>query len=283
MKFAPLLALVASTLAFAPAHAIDPGVAKGQLAVDGRTILLTHAYAHQHDNEEGLLDARELRILLADREVPQSLLAGIATADLYELARKGAVQGVLLTADPATPASGTRGLLLMREPDPAKSLTSFSMSGGDGGFGKLQIANNRVQGEAHHESRSTRPAMAYAATFSAPLFHEEPLSGKFSGAQAMESAPFRALAAYHKALGAADLEAARRLATSEHFRGIDALVAQAGKPAALKVLRETMALPGARDKPRVFVRDRHALIVYRAGKGRGMQSMRQSGGVWLVD
>src|SRR5512147_805309 len=100
-KCARLAAAAGATLALAPAQAIDPGWAKGSLRVDGRTIALTHAYVHRHDNEEGLLEGRELRILLADREVPESILAGVRTAALEKLARGNGVQGVLLTVDPA--------------------------------------------------------------------------------------------------------------------------------------------------------------------------------------
>ena len=159
------------------ADAIDEGVAKGSLVVDGRTIALTHAYTHRHDNEEGLLDGPELRILLADRELPHTLLAGVYTARLDELARKGGVQGVLLRVDPRKLTGGVRGVLLMAEKNPGKSLTSFSFSGG-GGFRKLTVGNNRVLGEAHHQSLRGGPAFEYSATFSAPLFREERRVGR---------------------------------------------------------------------------------------------------------
>lgn len=60
------------------------------------------------------------------------------------------------------------------------------------------------------------------------IFREEPISAKLVATQARESAPFRAFAAYGKALGAGGLETARRLATPDNFREIDTLVMQAG-------------------------------------------------------
>ena len=156
----------------APAHAIDEGVAKGNLVVDGRTIALAHSYAHRHDNAGELLDGPELRILLTDRKVSHTLLAGIHLARLSELARKGEIQGVLVTVDARKPTAGLRGVLLVADTNSEKSLTTFSYSGGDGGFRKLTIANNRVLGEAHHQSLRGSPAFEYAATFSAPLFRE---------------------------------------------------------------------------------------------------------------
>ena len=270
-------------LSIAPGYAIDEGVAKGSLKVEGRAVTLTHSYAHRHDNEEGLLDGPELRILLADREVPHTLLAGVYTARLDALARKGGVQGVLLMVDPRKLTAGMRGVLLMAEKSRGKSLTSFSFSGGDGGFRRLQIGNNRVLGDAHHESTRSKPAFEYSATFSAPLFREEPISEKLPGARAMDSEPFQAFAAYTKALGAGDLDAARRFATPESFREIDEMIAQAGRPTVLRMLRETSVVPGAKDKPQVFVRGKRALVVFQAGKSRGVQSLVQVDGKWLVD
>jgi hypothetical protein len=278
-----MLYLTSLALTIAPGYAIDEGVAKGSLKVDGTAIALTHAYCHRHDNEEGLLDGPQLRILVVDREVPHTLLAGINTARLDELARKGGVQGVLLMADARDPTAGVRGVLLMAAKNPGKPLAGFSISGGDGGFRQLQIGNNRVLGDVHHDSTRNAPAFEYAATFSAPLFHEEPISDRLSGAKAVESAPFKVLAAYSKALGAGELDAARRLATPESFREVDALIAQVGRPAALKMFRDVSVMLGAKDKPQVFVRGRRALIVFQAGESRVMPSLLQAGGKWLVD
>ena len=269
--------------AAATAHAIDEGVAKGSLVVDGRTIPLAHSYAHRHDNEEGLLDGPELRVLLTDRKVPHTLLAGIHPARLTELARKGEVAGVLLTLDARKPAAGMRGVLLAGEKNPQKSLTSFSLSSGDGGFRKLTIGDNRLLGEAHHQSLRGSPAFEYSATFSAPLFREEPMTEKLAGARAVESVPFKSFALYYAALRAGEVETARQLATPETFREVDALIARAGRAEALKMIREMSAVPGVRDKPQVFVRGRNALIVFQAEGSRGMQSLTQAGGKWLVD
>jgi len=278
-----ILFLASLTLSIAPACAIDEGVAKGSLVIEGRTIPLAHSYAHRHDNEEGLLDGPELRILLTDRKIDHTLLAGIHTAGLDDMARKGTVQGVLLTVDPRKPAAGARGVLLAAEKNPQKSLTSFSFSGSDSGFRKLTVGNNRVLGEAHHQSPRGAPAFEYAATFSAPLFHEEPITEKLAGARAMESAPFRAWAGYCQLLRAGDLESARQFATPATFREIDALVARAGRPAALKLLGERSQVPGAKDQPQVFMRGQRALIVFQAGEGRGFQSLTRAGGKWLID
>ncbi|HMB28663.1 MAG TPA: hypothetical protein VKS99_11185, partial [Blastocatellia bacterium] len=65
----------------------DPGVARGSLRVNEKNITLHHAYAHLHDNAEGLLDKTErFRVLFTDREVPPNALDGIAFLPVMELA-----------------------------------------------------------------------------------------------------------------------------------------------------------------------------------------------------
>ena len=267
----------------APAHAIDEGVAKGTLVVDGRPIRLAHSYAHRHDNEERLLDGPELRLLLTDRKVSHAVLAGIRPARLTELARTGEVEGVLLTVDARKPLAGVRGVLLTAGRNPLEMLTAFSHGGGDGGFRKLAIGNNRVLGDVHHQAPRASPAFEYSATFNAPLFREEPLTEKLAGRRAAESAPFKAFALYCKFLRAGDAEAARQLATAEKFREVDALIARAGTAEALQTTREMSPVPGVKDKPQVFVRGRRALVVFQSNGTRGMQALIRTGGRWLVD
>jgi hypothetical protein len=285
----PSSLILAGALALAnvPGHAIDEGVAKGDLVVNGRAIRLAHSYAHRHDNGERLLDGPELRILLSDREVSHTLLAGIRPARLTELARKGGVEGMLLTVDARKPLAGMRGVLLVAGKDPHTSLASFSSSGG-GSIRKLAIGNNRVLGDVQHQSLGGSPAFEYSATFSAPLFREEPITERLAGTRAVQSAPFKAFALYHESLRAGEVETARRLATPDAFREVDALIARAGRAEAIRTVRNMTAVPGIRDKPQVFVRGRRALIVFQTngvseqGRGLGVQALARVGGQWLV-
>ena len=90
-----LLALSLLALPADAVFAIDAGTVQGSLQVDGVTVPLTHAIAHLHDNAERLLrHPRELRVLLADRDVPQQALAGIALGPLLRMAREGRVRGL---------------------------------------------------------------------------------------------------------------------------------------------------------------------------------------------
>ena len=266
----------------APAYSIDEGVAKGSLNLEGRAIALSHSYAHQHDNGEGLLDGPQLRVLLTDRKIDHTLLGGLHTTRLDVLARQGGVQGVLLTADSREPAAAVRAMLLTAQAEAEKPHRSFVVRGADQTFRELHIGNNRVVGEVRHDSKGA-PAFSYAATFSAPLFQEEPISGRYSGPAAAESDPYKTLAAYAKALGAGEHDAARRLATAASFREVDALIARVGRSAALRMFRNMSGMLGAKEGLQVFVRSRRALVVFQAGKSRGTQALVRADGKWLVD
>ena len=169
--------LLALWLLVLPAHAafaIDVGTAQGSLQVAGVTVALTHAFAHLHDNAERLLHRpRELRILLADRDVPQDALAGIALVPLLRMAREGRVRGLLLQLDADQPR---RGVVTLLRPsvDPDQPFV----------VQKIVVAHNRVVGEIQYGGQ---------VRFSAPLFSERRITADLRGKAALESAQARVL------------------------------------------------------------------------------------------
>lgn len=169
--------LLALSLFLLPSHAalaIDPGTAQGSLQVDGVTIPLRHAFAHLHDNAEKLLHRpQELRILLADRDVPQEALAGIAFLPLLRMAREGRVRGLLLQLDADQPR---RGVLTVLNP-PLNPGQPFVVQ-------KIVVAHNRVIGEIQYGERFQ---------FSAPLFSERRITADLRGKAALESPQARVL------------------------------------------------------------------------------------------
>ncbi len=282
-----LLALLVTLLMlpFDAAIAIDPGVAQGSLRVDGKAVSLRHSYAHRHDNVEGLLDRpRELRILLADREVPQSALVGIAFLPASEMAREGKLQGLLLQLDPEDKSKAHVTLLY---PVPAgQSLMTVSISGTGGAFKRLEIASQRVVGEIERrDERKTgspgMPALDFSLRFSAPVFHEPKVTADLQGKAAQDSEQVRALRAKARAFAQGDLEAARRVSTERSNRQFDAFLAQAGKQAAA-IIKE-----GARDMQksvasirRVVVRGDRAVAI--AGDNEWFTFARE-GTDWKLD
>lgn len=166
-----LLASLLLTLAVIPtAAAIDPGRAAGYLEVDGERVELREAFAHLHRNADGRLPfTPELRIVLADREVPQSSLAGLQALPVLELARTGRVRGLLIRLDPDEP--GTVQVTLLAPPQATDGpLVTLRHSTADAEVVRqLKLAPTRAGGTV------TCPAsweLNCTVQFSAPLFNE---------------------------------------------------------------------------------------------------------------
>jgi hypothetical protein len=231
MKAFPMLALLLIAIV-SPAIAIDPGKVEGTFLVNRDTIPLRYAYAHQHDNAEGLLDPpKRLRILLTDREVPPSALAGIVFLPVEEMARQGKVRGLLMELDPNDLGNVTVTLLLAPN-DPGRSLMTQTLSVTGGSvFGDWQMNDRRVAGSIEHGDGAEPagldlPAMSFSLRFSAPLFHEPPVTADLKGKDARNSPQFRVLAAKADALARGDFDGVRKLSTEGVNRRYDVLYAQ---------------------------------------------------------
>ena len=166
-----IASLVFLLLAFVPeAAAIDPGRASGFMVADGERIALREAYAQLHASQDpGAEFASELRLVLADREIPQASLAGPSPLPVLELARTGKVRGLLIRLDPGD--SGALRLTPLLAPGsvaagpPDRRGTGAS----DRILRNLRLSPQRVGGDLQ-----CPPAADLQCTvhFSAPLFTE---------------------------------------------------------------------------------------------------------------
>lgn len=153
----------------APAAAIDPGRAEGWVELEGRRTELRAAYAHLHPNRDGRLPfTPELRLLLADREVPQESLRGPSAAAVFELAKAGKVVGLLIRFRPEEP--GTLVITPLAPPAPGADRPAARHYAGTGDrvIRRLAVAATRVGGEIACPSDGP----ACAVKFSAPVFNE---------------------------------------------------------------------------------------------------------------
>jgi hypothetical protein len=162
--------LVFLLLSFVPhAAAIDPGRCEGWVELDGARVELHEAYAHLHPNHEGRLPfTPELRLVLADRQIPQEALRGPEAAGVIELATQGRVRGLLIRLDPDDP-----GTLLITPLVPSHQGRNLPTSlryaaTGDRVVRSLRLAPTRAGGEI----ACPPGAPPCAAKFSAPVFNE---------------------------------------------------------------------------------------------------------------
>lgn len=274
-------------MAACPAFAIDPGIAKGTLMTNGKQVAITHAYAQTHDNAEGLLDfPKELRIVLADRAVPQESLRGIAFLPVTQLAREGKVQGILIRLNPDD--RKRMYVTLLQQPEtPGTSLMTLTLSDSARELiRKFRLGGNRVSGEVERTEKGSPepgafPRMSYDATFSAPLFHELPVTADLRGAAAQKSPHVVLLRKKAAALGAGDFGAARTFMSLKAQRHMDAFLAQAG-PESARISKEMVTdMENSIAKiDRVVVRGGSAVAL--AGKDTWFVFV-QEGGTWKSD
>lgn len=152
------------------AVAIDPGRAAGYVAIDGERIELREAFAHLHRNPDGILPfTPELRIVLADREIPQASLAGLESLPVLELARAGEVRGLLIRLDPDEPATVLVTRLVPTRSGDESLVTLRYQSTDPGVVRQLKLAPTRVGGTVECPPSWE---MRCSIRFSAPVFNE---------------------------------------------------------------------------------------------------------------
>jgi hypothetical protein len=267
--------------------AIDPGRVQGTLAVNGKDIVLTQAYAHLHDNAEGLLDRpQELRLLLVNGEVPQEALAGISLLPVEEMAREGKVRGLLLKLDPK---DHRRLEVTLLDPPrgPGQTLVTRTLStiGGKPPL-ELKIGPQRVHGALEHHdtgpsATGERPRLDYALRFSAPLFQEMPVTAVLQGRAAQNSPQMRVLRAKARALEKGAFASLPRLATARANRRTRAFLAQAG-PEAGSLAKQAAAgmQESIKHLQRVVVRGKRAVAIFA---GKQWQNFVRERGEWKSD
>lgn len=210
---------------------IDQGVARGSLRVNDKNITLRHAYAHLHDNAEGLLDKTErFRVLFTDREVPSNALDGIAFLPVMELARQGQVQGVMFEMAPDDPNNVVMTLLFPPS-GPGRFLIRQTINvDGEDLFKEWSMTDKRVAGaierkEEREPGLSDFPAISYSVKFDAPIFNEPQVSADLKGRDARESPQARLLFAKADALAKGDIAAAQKVSTERANRWNQAFLA----------------------------------------------------------
>lgn len=166
-----IASLVFFLLAVIPtAAAIDPGYARGYVEIDGERVELRNAFAHLHRNPGGRLPfTPELRIVLADREIPQASLAGLEALPVLELARTGEVRGLLIRLDPDEPGI-VHVTLLVQTQAANDSLVTLHYGKADAGVvRRLKLSPTRVGGAV---ACPTTRELNCSVQFSAPVFNE---------------------------------------------------------------------------------------------------------------
>ena len=228
-----------------------------------------------------------MRLLLVDREVPHEALAGISLLPVEQMAREGRVQGLLLRLDPS---DHKRLFVTLLYPPMELGQTLLTQKVGSTGRKppiELKIGSfNRVGGVVeHHEDNQSEtrgiPRLNYSLRFSAPLFHEMPVTAILVGQKAQNSSQMQVLQKKACALEKGDFATVQRLSTAEANRRTWALMAKAGPEAesfakwvAAELKESTKYLQ------RVVVRGERAVAIFA---GKQWHTFVREGGEWKSD
>lgn len=269
------------------AQAIDTGTLSGTLRIGDEVVELKEVYAHFHDNAEGLLDRpKEMRIVLSDRPIPQESLRGIAFLPVTRLAREGKVVGLLLQFDPKD--QHRMVVTLLRKPSqPGKSLMTLSLIDTEQNlFKKLKISETRVEGEIDYAETPKAdseglPSLSYSVIFSAPRFHEMPVTDDLKGKAAQSSPQVKILREKAKALGKGDFAAVSKLTSEAANRRNEAIMEQMGDQIAAISKEAAVDLEKSlKTIQRVIVRGDRAVVIFA---NKGWTNFVKEGGQWKSD
>jgi hypothetical protein len=267
--------------------AIEPGIAKGSLKVNEKNITLRHAYAHLHDNAEGVLDdAEKFRVLFTDREVPPNALDGIAFLPVMDLARQGQVQGLLFEMDPED-SNNAMMTLLLPPSGPGRLLIrqSINVTGGDL-FKDWKLTAQRVAGAI--ERRGERepgladfPAISFSVQFDAPVFNEPKITADLKGRAAKDSPQARLLSDKADALAKGDFAAAQKACTERANRWNQSFLGSNAEAKSDSLAKKAGEMKKSLQKiQRVVERGDRAVVIL---PGKQSFSFVREGGEWKSD
>lgn len=281
---------LASTFAMGSAHGEATPEVTGTLEVNGDKIPVKQVYALQHDNEEGLLDGPELRLLLVDREVNPDLLGGLILSALDDMARAKQVRGLIIRFDPKKDPREVHETLLVAPESAQATLPFMTSSGSETSIKKLEIKDGKVSGVVESKSADDSifpdmPKYSYHLTFTAPIRSTPPITAKLKGAEALASPQAKLVLAFEKAVRDGDFDAARKLAVDSRMHELDQMVQQVGKAAFLEQAKQMIPENAvhAKQLTDVVVRGKHGFVIFKEEGSRTPVPVIESGGTWKVE
>jgi hypothetical protein len=259
-------------------------VAQNVLTVNGQDVPLTHFRAHLHDNAEGLLNFRkELRILIADREVPADALHGVGFVPAQHMAIDGKLRGLLLTLDP-NDLGAVQITVLWKPAQPGATLITQTQTSTKKDIIKSsKIAEGAVSGEIEDYQEASEfmgtPEIRYAVRFSAAVENEPAITADLRGKAAQTSAQAAVIRKKGEALEKKDLAAARALSTEGAYRRSEPFLTH---PQAQAMLRQqgTEMKQSVNSVSRLVERGSRAVLIF---EDKSWATFVKEGDAWKSD
>jgi hypothetical protein len=250
----------------------------GDLTINAKSLNVRQVHALLHDNAEGLLSSpKQLRILIADRELSIDSLYGTSFPPVVEMGGRGEVQGVLLRIDPSDYRYVDLTILLVKGLQTVTervSIKNFSITGKRLNA-SFEYADNSFASDPDY------PKVKFSFQISTVIHDLPAVTADLKGPAALKSPQLAALRAIVDTLVVGDFAALEKLITKRAARGIREQVAALGsgaKAAYKKVGTDFKGrIPGVK---RIVVRGDRAVVIL---PGKASYDLVLEGGIWKGD
>jgi hypothetical protein len=266
------------------------GSASGWLEVKGQRVELKYAFAAMSEDSLEGEGKEKIEVLLSDKPVPAELRKATDAWSFWagDQAQKGELHGIIVYINPDTKA-WTRGQRLSKN-----GMEFYSQSGSSPELNDLifapapagsgEIAGKVSMKQAMRAVDEEEGPWRVAAEFRTPIVLRPPITASYTGAEALNSAPYKAVQAHLQACQKKDLEAIRKTLNSNAQQLLAKYEAAQGKKAVLEMFVAEAAETAKMKLTKVIVRGDSAELIFSGGSGDSTltQTLRavSENGVW---
>jgi hypothetical protein len=266
------------------------GSASGWLEVKGQRVELKHAFAAMSEDALEGEGKERIEVLLSDKPVPPELRKATDAWSFWagEQAQKGELHGIIIYIDPDTKA-WTRGQRLSERGMEFYSHSVSSPELNDLVFAPAAAGAGEIAGKVSMKTAmravdEEEGPWRVAAEFRAPIVLRPAITATYTGAEALNSGPYKAVQAHWEACRKNDLEAIRKTLNANAQQLLAKYEAAQGKPAVLKIFAAEAADAAKMKLTKVIVRGDSAEVIFSSGSGDSTltQTLRTllENGVW---
>jgi len=272
--------------------AAEEGSASGWIEVKGQRVALKYAFAAMSEDVLEGGGKEKIEVLLSDKPVPMELRKATDAWSFWagDQAQKGELHGIIIYINPDTKvwSRGQRlskyGMEFYSQSVSSPELSDLVFASASAGSG--EIAGKVSMKKAMRAVDESEGPWQVEAEFRTPVLARPAVTGSFTGAAALNSAPYKAVQAHLLACQKRDLEAIRRTMNPNAQEMLAKFEVARGKKAVLDMFVEEAAETLKLKLTRVTVRGDAAEVVFSGGdkESSSEQVMRLvlDNGVWKI-
>lgn len=266
------------------------GSASGWLEVKGQRVELSYAFAAMSEDAVGGDGKEKIEVLLSDKPVPVELRKATEAWSFWagDQAKKGELHGIIVYIDPDTKvwSRGQRlsryGMEFYSQPGSSPELSDLIFAPVPADLG--EIAGKISMKQAVRAVDEDEGPWRVEAEFRTLIVTRPAVTASYTGMEARNSAPYKAVQAYLQACQTKDLEAIRKTLNANAQQLLTKYEAAQGKKAVLDLFVQEAADTLKLKLTKVIVRGDTAEVLFSGGSKESSveQVMRVAldNGVW---